>query len=220
PQSAIRSLQSKRCVQHHRQMIVNLFLSASRQERENRAGWIQTKISTELLTRGSRADDSCKRMPDVLDFDAGVSVELLFKRKDHQHAIDVSAERADSIPAPSPHLRTDVIDDLESLAMKLASEAHIEVGPIDQDNRRGPPRARRLKQRSICAVEFSDCAGDFRHADDSDLARINQRLDSRGAHLVAAGTEYFKRDSRIEPSECLRKRSAVLIAAGFAGNDH
>ena len=159
-------------------------------------------------------------MDDVFDLDAGHFVELLLKRKDHQHAIDVPAERADSIPAPSPNLRTDVIDNLESVAMKLASEPHIEVGPINQDNRRGPPRARSIKQRSICAIEFADCASDLRHADDSNLACIHERLDSRCAHFIAARAEHLKRDFRIEASECLRKRCAVLVAARFTGNDH
>src|SRR5512146_3040691 len=145
-------------------MIVNFFLSASRQERDNRARRIQSMMGAEFLARGGRADNPGERMPDILDLDAGVFVELLLKRKDHQHAIDVAAERADSILAPSPNLRTDVIHDLESLAMKLTSEPHIEFGPIDQDNPRGPPRARGIKQRSICAIEFTDRASDLRHA--------------------------------------------------------
>src|SRR5262249_22916790 len=129
---------------------------------------------------------------DVFGFDSNFLVELFFKRQDHQHAIDVAAQRSNSVLAPRPYLGADVIDDLEAFAMKLAREPHVEVRPVDQHDCRRTPASSGTEQRSVRAIEPAKRASYFGHSDDCNLARVDERLDSRGAHLVAPRAEQFE----------------------------
>ena len=104
--------------------------------------------------------------------------------------------------------------------MKFPRKPHVEVRPIKQYDCRRTPQSRSPEQRSICPIQFADRASYLEDADDSNFARVDERLDSRGAHLLAARAEELELDFRMKVRERSSKRRAVLIAAGLARDDH
>jgi hypothetical protein len=85
-------------------------------------------------------------MADEFGGDAALAVELLFKREDDQHALDVFAHEPDAVLLPGPELRADEVDDGNAEAVELLGEAEMNLGkrggfhPADRthDGRAGP----------------------------------------------------------------------------------
>src|SRR5437867_8071567 len=124
-------------------MIVNLFLPAAWKQSSNRTFRIKIVSAAEFVARHCCRQLANQRVTDVFHFDSNSLVELFFERQDHQHPIDVAAQRSDSVPAPGPYLRADVVNDLEAFAMKLTREPHVEIWPVNQDDRSGAAPASR-----------------------------------------------------------------------------
>src|SRR5258708_8529719 len=95
-------------------------------------------------------------MTDVFDLDLMLGVEVLLKRKDDEHSIDVAANRVEAVAAPRPHLRADVVDDFESITAQAARQAEIEIGPVDEDHGLRPSLPRCLKQVAVGPVKPSE----------------------------------------------------------------
>jgi len=161
-----------------------------------------------------------QRVTDVLGLDAHTFVELFFKRQDHQHSVDVTAQGPNPISSPGPNLGTDVVNDFEAFTMKGFREPHIEVRPINQDNRGRTSRAGGIEQSSIGAVQLTHCASYFEHAHDPDFASVYQRIDSYCSHLVTSGSEQIEAGVGKKLLEGFCERGAVFVATSFTGDYH
>src|SRR6266705_3706532 len=100
-------------------------MPAPRQQCEDGTRRIQSVTSAEVFARRRGATSLRQWVTDVFDLETRAFVELFFKRKDHQHAIDVAVQRANTVSAPGPHLRADVVNDFEPFAMKFPREPHV-----------------------------------------------------------------------------------------------
>ena len=114
---------------------------------------------------GARQID--ERMPDELDGHAGLLVDRRLERKDHEHAIDVAANRLEPPGAPRPELRADVVDDRHAeraastgSSRKLKSGKSIATKTSGRRARAASPQA----CRSMC----------------HDRGRTDERLDQAG----------------------------------------
>src|ERR1041385_959251 len=95
----------------------DFFASTARQQREHRTPGIETITFAKFRSGSCGADYICQRMTDVTNVETLAFVELLFERKYDDHSIDVAPHRVNSIPAPRPNLRADVVNDFETVSM-------------------------------------------------------------------------------------------------------
>ena len=76
-------------------------------------------------------------------------VKIHLKGKHHRHPIDRFGDLAHPPPAPSPNLRTDVIEHGNSQRFRDSRQAEVEVGKIDEDQQVGPSLFERAAQQLI-----------------------------------------------------------------------
>ena len=95
-------------------------------------------------------------MADVDHVHAVAAVEVHLEGEEHQHAVHQAGDGLHPALAPGPHLRADVVDDLQAPLLELAGEAEVEVGKIDQHGERpdggGPPREGARRRPRGCAA--------------------------------------------------------------------
>ena len=88
-----------------------------------------------------------ERMADELGANAGLLVELLFKRQQAEHEIDGRAYAAHAPLAPRPHLWTHVLHGTKPRSSQIACQPKIEFRRIDPDE-----HIRTLRQQSLAQI--------------------------------------------------------------------
>ena len=112
-------------------------------------------------------------MPHELSRDATLAIELLLEGKNHQHLVHVFANALDAALLPGPQLRTDVIDNRDSLRVKLAGQAQVEVRKVDQHGCVGASPFRFAHDLAKAAIDVGNVLDDLDDADLGDLARVD-----------------------------------------------
>src|SRR5215470_15934842 len=179
-------------VEHSGQMVMDLLFSAAGQKPYKGASGVKPVTTGKLIASGSHANRFHERMPYILDSDAFASIEIFFKRKYHQHSVNVPTNSIHAISAPGPNLRAYIIDYLEPIPAQPARKPHIEIRPIYQHYSMRPSLARRFDKGAVGAIKPPERSGYFGNANYRYVASIDQRLHSCRAHFVAARAEHFK----------------------------
>ncbi len=87
---------------HHRHGAIQFVLAAARQQRHGGRGRNQTTLGQKRVARLARLGQIHQWVSDELHIDAGIAVQRLFERKDHEHAVDVGLHRLHAAGAPCP----------------------------------------------------------------------------------------------------------------------
>src|SRR5436853_1536673 len=138
-------------------------------------------------------------MADELGLHACSTVELFFEWQNYQHTIDVFLYGFHAMRTPRPDLWADVVSYSKFQPAQPPRKPEIEVRPVDKDDSRGLSCNRGGNEFPIGSVESPEGSGYFKYADDAYIAHIDQRLDTRGAHLAAARSEEIKLEVRVKP---------------------
>src|SRR5579862_2306782 len=121
-----------------------------------------------------------------------VTVELFFKRKNHQRFGDVIAQQANASLSPRPKLGGNVIGHGNSALVHFAGDAPIESGRVDDDGEVGFAAVSFGDELVKQSPDFREVSEDFGDADDGEVGAVNDGVASRGAHARAADSEKFE----------------------------
>ena len=112
-------------------------------------------------------------MAHVAHLNAVPGIELLLKRKDHNHLADVFLDLLHASGAPRPNLRTDKIKNRDAQAMQFARQPQVEIREVDQDGCvRFAPRSFR-HQMLEAAANVRQVPYDLNQSDYSNLIRMH-----------------------------------------------
>src|SRR5580698_4036619 len=155
-------------------------------------------------------------MADEFCLDAAVTVKLLFKREDDQHALHEFAHLADAALLPGPELRADKVNDGDAEAMQLFGEAEMNLRKVDEHGHGGPALSDGTLELAELTIDARKMAHDFREAHDRHVFRADHDLDSGGGHARAAHAPLrgFTSWSRAVGERTGQQRP-VELAAGF-----
>src|SRR5437868_10876201 len=117
------------------------------------------------------------------------AIPLAFERKNRQQEIDVALNLADATRPPRPELRTDVVNDFQTLAMQRRSESQVELGPVDEHDCIRRALGRCGPEFAESADEFRQHAADFDNAHNRQLVRVDNGFGARLAHQRPSRTE-------------------------------
>ena len=94
--------------------------AAARQQRHQRTPCSEGIFAEELFTRNTGSHRSVERMPDKCRLYVMFAEETLLEREDAEQLIDESFEQPQAPLAPGPRLRSNVVEDGNTLAVQLA----------------------------------------------------------------------------------------------------
>ena len=117
----------------------------------------------------------CQRMADVTDRNVRLMVDIAFKRKQRKHAVHRLLNLVDTLAAPGPDRRTDIMNRGDARLFERQLQIEIEVGRVDAYKHRGWLRQKMLLQAP---------------SDGYDLTVVFQHLD------IAANRQFFHRIQR------------------------
>ena len=120
-------------VANDRQQPFHLVRAAAWQQRHDRPRWIELKLLNEAVARFLRSRQIHEWMADELHRHVGIAVQLLFERKNDQHAVGKPLHHAHAALSPCPQLRAYVIDDRDAELLDRGGKPEIEVGKVDDD---------------------------------------------------------------------------------------
>src|SRR2546422_518368 len=149
-------------------------------------------------------------MSDEFDRHAGVAIDLLLERKDHEDEVRDLADRLQAAGAPRPDLRADVVDDGNAEPFELTRQRKIEIRKIDRDGDVGAIRLRRRHQAPQRRPRAWNLPDRFGEARDGKAAVIVEEAAAGIGELRAA--EAFHRHAAIDRAQFARQRTRVQIA--------
>ena len=127
-------------------------------------------------------------MADVGGRNAGVVIDLLFERKDQQHAINRACDLLDALAAPGPDRRADEVNRAHALPAQLLLEPQVEVRCVDTDKDLRSRREYALAQIAPQAQQSRQVAKDFDVATHGKLANVMPCVEAGADHPVASDT--------------------------------
>src|SRR6058998_1658720 len=119
-------------------------------------------------------------MSDEFDRHAGVAINLLLERKDHEDEVRDLADRLQAAGAPRPDLRADVVDDGNAEPLELTRQRKVEIRKIDRD---GDGKAAVIVEEAAAGIRELRAAEAFHgHAaiDRAQFARQRTRVQIAG----------------------------------------
>ena len=166
---------------------------------------------------GSGTDDVDERVADERDRHAGLPIERLLEREDHDHPVDGLADRAHAAAAPRPHLGRDVVDDRDPPALQLAREAQVEVGIVDQNGEVGPLGVGTSEQVAEDRPDPRQVSQHLQEADDGEVADVGDEPAALGLQAVASQPERLDVDADL--AQVAYELGRVEIARRLAARD-
>ena len=145
-------------------------------------------------------------------------IEGCFKRKNDQHGIHKRTDLFHTRSMPCPHLRTDIVHDLDIISFCNARKPEIESRIINQDQ-----HIRLLELHDLLKSVFH-CLNEwkmfqhFHKTHKSEFADVVNNIHSFALHLITADTVHI--DSGRQAFQLPHHTGAMQIARCFAGNDH
>ena len=159
-------------------------------------------------------------MPDIFDTYTPSFVKVTLEGEYDEHSLDIALNRIDSVSAPCPDLRTDVLGDTLAILPETAGKPQIEFGPVDQNYKVWPSLSSSIPQGSKCSKEFWECESDLQCAHDRHFSGIDEGFNPGCAHLVSPCAKALPFAQWIVLAECRHEPGTVLITRGLAGNYH
>ena len=193
-----------------RQNARNLVRTAARENRDGRRGGREPQAGEKPLARRRRFREIDQRMPDEFDRHAAGLVNRRLERKNDEHAIRDGADRGEPPRPRRPDLGADVVDDRNAEALDRRSEAEIEAGKVDQDERIGPIGLRRRDEPPPCGQQPRQLGNPLGEAGDRDLAVVGDEAAAGRRELRAAEARDAQRG--IDREELAGQRPGVQIA--------
>src|SRR3954462_9602473 len=152
-------------------------------------------------------------MSDELDRAAGVPVNRLFERKDHEHAIGNGLNRLDATGPPRPDLRADVVDDRNPKRLEVAGEADIEAEIVDDDEDVWTVGSGGRHEATFGRIQGGERRDDFRETGDGEPAIIGEQPAAAPNKLgAAASADFARRRKRVQLA---RECASIEIARRF-----
>src|SRR5215510_9223903 len=195
-------------------------MATAGQQRDDRPRLVEPMARAELFARRGHSNAVEQRMADVINLDAVALVIVLLERQDDQHLLDVAFDRVNTIAAPGPDLRADVIDHAMAVAFEPLRQPQVEFWPVNQDHQPRLAFIRRVAQAAKDAQEFRQGPGDFEGAHNRHFTRVYISLDPGLPHLVAARAEKFKRQVGTQRAQGRDKLRAMFVARSLPSDDH
>ena len=157
-------------------------------------------------------------MSRVLDGGVDRLVDLSLEGENGEHAVREAGNAARSPRPPRPDLGRDEIDHPYAGTTRSPTEAHVELGEVDEDESIRALGSDAAKQGPIGAVEGGHPAHRLREADHGMMRGIRQDLHARRGHAGPAHADEVH--GGLERAEGAAQGSAVEVAGGFPGRDH
>src|ERR1039458_1942620 len=129
--------------------------------------------------------------------------------------MDEFAHLADAARFPGPELRADEVNDGDTEAVKLFSEAEMDFGEIDEHGQGGPAGAEGALELAELAIDAGQMPRHLSESHDRHVFRAGHDLDSGGGHARAAHSEQlrcFTSWSEVLPEGSGQKRPVELAA--------
>src|SRR5271170_8067806 len=121
--------------------------------------------------------------------DAVSLIKRLLEGEDDQHSVDITLYLADPMLLPCPELGADEKDYGDAQAMKLAGEAEIDVGEIDEDGGVGPGFLNAALELAVFAVDAGHVEDHFGDAHDGDVFGADDAVKTGGFHALTPEPE-------------------------------
>jgi hypothetical protein len=154
-------------------------------------------------------------MADERGVDVAGAVEVFFEGKDDHHAADALLDPLETAALPCPELWADAVDDGDGEFFKLASQAEVDVGEIDEDGDIWAVFFDGGDEAAVFAVDVWHVTDDFGDAHVGYVFGANDALEAGFFHLFAAEAEAG--EVGVAGAKFGEKLGAVVIAAGLAG---
>ena len=164
------------------------FGPAARQHRNRR----RVGIAAPSRARNAVADASLRReidqrMADELHRHAGLAIDRLLERKDHEHAIGDLANRLDPPGTPRPDLRADVVDDRDAEPLaRRARGGKLKSEIVDDDERVGRSGLAASTSRRFAARKCRHLRDDLGEAGDRQAAVVLEETSAGRGELRPA----------------------------------
>src|SRR5580704_210024 len=118
-----------------------------------------------------------------------LSIELLFKRKNHQRLIDIVPQQAHAPLSPCPELRSNIIDNGNATLLHLPRHPPVKCRRVDHDGEVGPASVSFLDQMPVEAENLGQVAENFGDADHGEILSVDDCVAAGGAHSLSANAE-------------------------------
>ena len=176
-------------LQDVRQQLGDLAFAAPRKEPERAARGVQSEGAQRLLFAHGRAHHVKERVPHEGDRDPRVLVEGDLEWEQHRHPVDDPADAVHAAASPGPDLRADEVEHLDPGPLGYLGQPQVEVGVIDQDEKRGGGG----EEPSFQDVEILDddrqMPQHLHQPHHGHLVGVHQGLDPSLAHAVTTHAE-------------------------------
>src|SRR3989338_5372651 len=158
-----------------------------------------------------------KRMADVIDRDAGFLIELGFMREQREHVRYGALDLVDTLAAPRPDRRADVMDGGDAACLEREFQIEIEIRRVHRDEQVRAISQKILAQPAADADDLAIMAQYFDIAAHRQLFHREQYVHPGGLHLRAADTDEL--DIGAHFLKGCHQVAAKQIAGGFARDD-
>ncbi len=138
-------------LQHLRQVGVDLFLPAARQQRNPLLFRVQPVANRILLASDRRQRQRSQRMPHKLRVHPARPVKRLLEREDHQHPVHSPLHPAQPPPLPRPQLRAHKVEHRDPTPAQVPGQPQVHVRKVDQDRHIRPVPPDRAHQLPVLA---------------------------------------------------------------------
>ena len=141
----------------------------------------------------------------------------LFEGEDDQHLAHVTLDLRDALRPPRPELRADIVDDGNAAPVKLARQAEVPVGKVDEHGGVRFAGIHRAQQFAEFAPDFRQSGDDLSQADHRDVLGVHDQTTAGAAHAFAAHAEAVQRWLTFFQGG--DQQRAVVFAGSFPGRD-
>ena len=173
----------------------------------------------ELTSRFRNTDAIDQRMAHIIHLHAPLGVEVLLKRKDHQHAVNGLLHLFHPTAAPSPHLRADQVEHGNAERLQFYGQPKIEVRKVQQDCQRAAVWPA-LRSPAVAALNKDvPVRHGFKGTQYCQPVDIDDGFDATFPHALSATTKELEGPGRNLSQQVRDELRGIHVAGSFSGND-